>query len=170
MTMRIKKEFSCYVCGTKSQQTLVLSTNSMGSNDLDLRAPEMERSTIDSWIHRCPSCNYCSSNLSEKNDDAIVIIESQEYKNIIANKNIPQLASSFLALSFIQQKMNYYSNSARSSIHAAWICDDVKEDKIARLFRMRAIKLLGTAKILSQEFQQQKGAETPGRPNMLREC
>ncbi len=59
-TMSTFREFKkkCTICGTESKFNIITSTNSFGSPDLDLRPPEMRRSTMWLWIQRCPCCNY----------------------------------------------------------------------------------------------------------------
>ena len=42
----------CAVCGAKSTQVVVMSTNRLGSTDLDLRPPEMMSSTMRYWVLR----------------------------------------------------------------------------------------------------------------------
>ena len=59
-------ESVCYVCGKMSEQMVLVSTNQFGYPDLDLRPPEMERSTMDWWIEECPHCGYVAPDLSEK--------------------------------------------------------------------------------------------------------
>jgi hypothetical protein len=41
MTTMIEKAVECSICGEKSNHTVIRSTNSFGSHDLDRRPPEM---------------------------------------------------------------------------------------------------------------------------------
>ena len=59
MTTIFEEENHCSVCGSKSVQAVIRSTNTMGPPDLDTRPAEMERSTINYWIQTCPSCGFC---------------------------------------------------------------------------------------------------------------
>lgn len=66
MTTTVPHHSVCGVCGGISEQTGLQSTNAFGSPDLDLRPPEMERSTMCYWVQTCPQCGYCASDIAEK--------------------------------------------------------------------------------------------------------
>ena len=42
---------TCPICEHEFEIYQLASTNQMGSPDLDLRPPEMARSTMDTWTH-----------------------------------------------------------------------------------------------------------------------
>src|SRR5262245_66304931 len=65
MTSYHPRQVTCSVCGTSSRQDILTSTNIVGSPDLDLRPPEMKRSTMDAWLQECPNCGFVSGNLAE---------------------------------------------------------------------------------------------------------
>ncbi len=74
MTITFEIEKRCAVCGKVSKQIALMSTNAIGYSDLDMRPPEMERSTINTWIQICPSCGYRAldiSELIEKSSEAV---------------------------------------------------------------------------------------------------
>ena len=50
MTTLDERTSTCAICGGRSKQTVVASTNARGSPDLDLRPPEMQRSTMPYWV------------------------------------------------------------------------------------------------------------------------
>ena len=81
MTMIEPKEVKCPICNTIFEIYLLMSTNSMGSPDLDLRPPEMQRSTMDSWVHECPSCGYASVDFDLKPSVTREFIESESYQS-----------------------------------------------------------------------------------------
>ena len=83
MTLIFGNDVECAICGDISNQAEVLSTNTNGSSDLDTRPPEMERSNIEYEVQRCPSCGYCSSDLSICNENTKEIVESQRYKGFM---------------------------------------------------------------------------------------
>ena len=58
MTIIKDIETECSVCGETTEQPVLMSTNSWGYPDLDLRPPEMQRSTMHVWIQECPHCGY----------------------------------------------------------------------------------------------------------------
>ena len=81
MTMIEPKEVKCPICNTIFEIYLLMSTNSMGSPDLDLRPPEMQRSTMDSWVHECPGCGYASVDFDLKPSVTREFIESESYQS-----------------------------------------------------------------------------------------
>ncbi len=52
ITIRDEEQI-CAMCGAKSTHRGIMSTNAFGSPDLDLRPPEMERSTMGSILRGC---------------------------------------------------------------------------------------------------------------------
>ena len=66
MTMIYDKTKECVICGAQGEFGWILSTNKFGLPDLDLRPPEMYRSTINLWIQRCHGCGFCAPDISEK--------------------------------------------------------------------------------------------------------
>ena len=55
----------CAVCKHKSSATIVASTNAFGAPDLDMRPPEMRRSTMHFWVSTCPKCGYTASDIEK---------------------------------------------------------------------------------------------------------
>ena len=86
MTMISTKFQTCYVCGHRSSYELVASTNTFGSPDLDLRPPEMYRSTMHTWIQFCDNCGYSCPDISEGFLGVKSIINSKKYGPINKNK------------------------------------------------------------------------------------
>ena len=76
-------KLKCAVCGKNSQQKRLLSTNIQGFRDLDMRPPEMERSTIDTWVQRCPFCGYCAPEISELLSGAPEIVKTNSYQKLL---------------------------------------------------------------------------------------
>jgi hypothetical protein len=157
MTTMFEEEVECCICGEKSHHIDIGSSSSFGSPDLDTRPPEMQRSTIYHWIQRCPLCGYCSSDLSECYDNTKDIVYSKEYQIIIGSNLMPEMAASFLALSYEKKKQLEYSDSAWRAIHAAWICDDEEYGDASVICRKNAISLIETANVNSQKIADQFG-------------
>ena len=158
MTTMIEKAVECSICGEKSNHTVIRSTNSFGSPDLDTRPPEMLRSTINYQIQRCPSCGYCSTDLSECGDKTKEIVNSKEYQIIIGSGEVPKIAASFLALAYENEKQQKYSNSAWKTIHAAWVCDDENNFESSIKCRKQAVTLIEKAENHGQKIADQAGA------------
>ncbi len=142
MTLVFDSEKKCSVCGNPSVQYDIVSTNSFGSPDLDTRPPEMERSTIDYWVQRCPQCGYCSSAIDKKIEGSEKIITEGGYKDILSDKNFSALANSFRAKAYLYERLENNTNSAWAMIHAAWVCDGEKSKDSASQCRLKAFKLI----------------------------
>lgn len=158
MTTMFEEEVVCCICGEKINHMGIGSTNSFGSPDLDTRPAEMQRSTICHWIQRCHSCGYCSPDISECGDKTKEIINSKEYQNIIESSEVPEIAASFLALSYEKEKQQEYSDSAWRAIHAAWVCDDENNLVSSAKCRKQAVNLIKKAKNHGQIIADQAGA------------
>jgi len=153
-----EEEVKCHICGEKSNHAGVGSTNAFGPPDLDTRPPEMERSTIYCWIQRCPSCGYCSYNISECDNEVREIVTSKEYQNIVSDSEMPKVAASFLALSYQNEMQEKYHDSVWGAIHAAWICDDENNLESSTKCRKQAISLIEKSNNHNQKFTNQAGA------------
>jgi hypothetical protein len=151
-------DVECCVCGEISNEAVIASTNGFGSDDLDTRPPEMERSTIEFWIHRCPSCGYCSPDISKSSDNTKEIVGSKEYKEIIEGNERPVIAASFLALSYEREKQYNYAGAAWNAIHAAWFCDDKEDAEGSIACRKQAVYLIEKANEHKQKLSDKEGA------------
>ena len=63
----------CVLCDREYEYRELASTNAFGACDLDLRPPEMKRSTMPLWVEECPFCGYISSDVSKLPVDATEI-------------------------------------------------------------------------------------------------
>ena len=124
MTTYYTRTTICGVCSTSFEYSDISSTNSFGSPDLDTRPPEMQRSTINTWVQRCPGCGACAFDLSRLDNSAKSIIESPKYKEQLNNKEYSDLANYFLCKSIIEENLGQHVNATWSLIHGAWILDD----------------------------------------------
>jgi hypothetical protein len=152
MTTLFPQEETCFVCGKTSKHTVIGSTNTFGSPDLDLRPPEMQRSTITHWVQRCPSCGYCSSSISEGPAIAKQVVTQPEYIEQRDNPGFPALADSFLCWGLIQAADGGDANAGRAALDAAWICDDARAAEKADICRRKAIASFTGAKAKGQQF------------------
>jgi hypothetical protein len=130
---------TCAICNTSKAQLILYSTNSFGSPDLDLRPPEMQRSTMSTWVQKCSECGYCSTDISETTSHALETIESDAYRLIRDHKVFPDLAKSFLMLALLQEPTDQRV-ATQSRIHAAWVCDDSGDNALASECRILAVR------------------------------
>lgn len=132
----------CAVCGQESRHQVMGSTNSSGSSDLDLRPPEMARSTMPYWVQRCPECGYCNGSLDEKTSVDKEYLSSKEYKVLFANIPENSLATTFIRQARIAEKDKSYDNAMFAYLSAAWCCDDSNNFAGAKQCRLLALKVL----------------------------
>lgn len=168
MTTLHQKKAQCAVCGTEAEYTEIRSTNSFGSPDLDMRPPEMKRSTIFAWIQRCPGCGYCAPDVSKATSKTPSVVRSPEYVRQLADSTFPELANSFLCKSLLDVESAGYSEAAWSLIHAAWACDDAMKNIQARTCRSNAADMIGNAVENGQNITDQDGLDTAIRVDLLR--
>lgn len=143
MTTMDREVKKCAVCGSKHEYTVIMSTNSFGSPDLDLRPPEMQRSTMDLWVEECPDCGYVASDISDKPGRVTKEwLQSQAYVTCDGIRFRSELASEFYK-QFKICLLNRKTERAFCAIHqAAWACDDSKDVKNAIVCRDLAIPLI----------------------------
>ncbi|HEQ72654.1 MAG TPA: hypothetical protein ENN69_09210 [Spirochaetia bacterium] len=150
----------CAVCGVASTQIVVVSTNQMGSPDLDLRPPEMMRSTITYWVQQCPNCGYCAADLEESTDGADAVINSEPYRRQLEDPDFPPLANRFLCLGLLNLQAKNEKAAIYNMICAAWACDDAGADAAALKARaLAAAHILALTEIIDGYFMEQPGAD-----------
>jgi len=163
-----EKKKTCFLCGTESTHTGVISTASLGSTDLDSRPPEPERSSLSYWIHTCPSCRYCAPDLSEGEKTYEDVVKSDEYRKVLEDSAYPRLAGQFLCWSLLQESQNEFEKAGWGAIHAAWACDDAGFEEGATASRKRAAELLMKARKNGQWFAEDAGMEEAILVDLLR--
>ncbi len=132
----------CSVCKAASEQRCVYSTNRFGSPDLDLRPPEMERSTIRLWLMECPSCGFVNGDISEAMPGAAEAIALKDYKDLKVPGDRAGLMTRFLRHSFLRERTGGYRAAADSALCAAWCADDAGREAAAAGMRTRAADLI----------------------------
>jgi hypothetical protein len=158
----------CSVCGEKSTQTVVMTTNSSGSSDLDARPPEMQRSTIASWVQKCPACGYCAADIATLLKNAKDTVSSPAYKAQLSNADFPELANKFLCRMLIQDKAGESKAAIYSAICAGWASDDANMPSAATAARELGIKRLLDFNGNNEQYRTQKGADELLIADMLR--
>ena len=125
MTTMYQDTVKCYVCGKESNQTFLGSTNSFGSQDLDLRPPEMMRGTMAYWAHECPYCGYIAKNIDLGTAVTEAELAKRCYKEYLINLEDENIYKAFTVI-----------------LSAAWACDDAQDIGNAVLCRNLALDLI----------------------------
>jgi len=168
MTTIVHREARCCLCAMQSEFLVLASTNRMGSPDLDTRPPEMERSTMRTWVQQCPNCGYCASEVAAPRPEARAVVGTLEYKRQLDDPAFPPLANSFLCKALIESACGEYSAEAWAFIHAAWVCDDSDHLEQAIACRQRAVEAIARAEEHGQRLTEQEGAGTAILVDLLR--
>lgn len=169
MTTIYRKEVQCSLCKVTTEFTGIGSTNTFfGSEDLDTRPPEMMRSTMHTWVRRCPHCGYCASDISTSVPEAESIVKSKEYTDQLNDLEFPELANEFLCKAMIHGVTMDYKAASRALIHAAWTCDDHERPEQAQLCRNKAAAMLMLAEERGQQLVAQDGRSTAILIDLLR--
>ena len=138
MTTHFKKTIQCNVCGAENEYTCIGSTNTFGSQDLDTRPPEMQRSTIVASVQRCPFCGYCASEVDISCPEARTVVNTKEYKEQLNNPSYPDLANSFLCGAIVDRESRELAVATLALMRAAWACDDSGHVDQARVCRRKS--------------------------------
>ena len=155
MTTLFHEELTCALCGTKSEHTSVGSTNSLGSPDLDLRPPEMKRSTMPYWVQECPECGYAYSCIEEAASQADKTLYSDSYLAISAGPLNGSLAGRFLKASLVSEGASDTERAGNYALNAAWAADDGGDSDGAISYRIRASKLLVASLVGADDTSEQ---------------
>ena len=139
MSTPMKVSCKCFVCNHESNQTVLASTNRFGSPDLDLRPPEMERSTMHWWIQECPYCGYVAPRIKDKTTVDKSFLESEEYIGCSNYEFKSSLAKQFYKQYLINAADKNHRSAFHSALRAAWCCDDAIDCELAIVCRKLAL-------------------------------
>ena len=146
MTTILQQRVTCAVCGTESHVTVMGSTNQFGHSDLDLRPPEMARSTMGMWLQECPVCGYCDEHIGEVTWGARLIVESAAFADLRAGLGeLPQLARIFRTAAFIAAECGHHAEAFHHTLHEAWVHDDFGDTVRASAARLNAVDFMNLA-------------------------
>ena len=142
MTTLHTDRFTCAVCGTESEHTIVASTNQFGSPDLDLRPPEMARSTIAFWVQECPNCGYVAADISDATKLDPSLLTTERYLSFdgmpFGDDRQATLAKRFYKQYILAEDVEDDREALSALMHAAWVCDDDGNDEAGSLCRSKA--------------------------------
>ena len=133
----------CAVCGKEHIFTVVVSTSSFGSMDLDTRPPKMKRDTLKYEIQICDQCLYSNSDIETlfPNFDA-EMLKTPEYIEVANNPEIDTTAKAFFLAGLLQAYHENYREAGIYFLNAAWIFDDLNDHDLAVLARRQSHEFL----------------------------
>lgn len=141
MTTFCNTKYKCGLCGHKFTSQAIMSTNTFGSPDLDLRPPEMQRSTMRMWIAQCPKCGYVHFKIEKNGKKHKSYVKSDDYKTCEGANLLSELASNFYKCALILLRDDNKKEAYDAFLYAAWACDDHGDEEGSVLCRNKAIAL-----------------------------
>ena len=140
MTTLFPKTVTCSHCGEASEQTTIGSTNRVGTPDLDLRPPPMERNTIDHWLQDCPRCGYVASDISAVEEGLDGVLAGEDYRELamVAGPGRARVVSAFRRRSLIDMARGNHAAAGSAFLCAAWVADDGRDTATALACRRAA--------------------------------
>ena len=142
MSTFYRESFTCAVCGKEDQYGVVGSTNAFGSADLDLRPPEMERSTMPAWVQQCPRCGYAAECVDRPTTVTIEFLKRPEYLSCDGIEFRSGLAARFYRQYMVGLHDNDKQTAFNALLHAAWACDDSEDSVNATACRLKSLPIL----------------------------
>ena len=133
---------TCAVCGNTHPYSVIASTNAFGSSDLDLRPPEMKRSTMILWVQECPDCGYVAGSVEDETTVTREFLKRPEYLTCDGRRPDSNLAARFYKHYLISLHDEQTRTAFFAVLHAAWACDDSGDAANARAFRLLSLSLL----------------------------
>lgn len=174
MTMMENFPYTCSVCGGTTSFQTVISTNAFGSADLDLRPPEMQRSTMPAWVQTCPHCGFAAGQISRETSATREFLASAEYASLTdvtgdaPKATLPVLAREFYMASKCDLADGNDVAATHDLLHAAWACDDAGDAAAgyARRFRVMSADLF--EEMLAEVDAEEADDDDGGQPEAIR--
>ena len=130
---------TCSVCGMERVYTSC-SYFAFGPPDLDQRPPEMGRSTMKYWVHRCPYCGYVAGDVSDSCPVNWRFFRTAAYRTCNWRFFLSPLAKKFYRQYLIAMQAGYDADAYYAALHAAWACDDAHDLRNAKYCRELAVQ------------------------------
>ena len=141
MSKIVQMEIKCFVCGRESKQDVLLSSNTFfGSRDLDLRPPDMMRSTMGIWVQECPHCGYISGSLKSKTAVTEAWLKDKAYRTCGKRVFRSELAKRFFKHHTVCIEDDDHRGAFFALLYAAWASDDKGDLANAEYCRKRALE------------------------------
>jgi hypothetical protein len=150
MTTIFEEEVTCGVCGHKQTVTELGSTNTFGSMDLDTRPPDMQRSTMDMWVHECEGCGFVAPELLTVRPSDASVVATSGYRAALDDGQRSRLANRFVCCALLDEAAGELATAGWRRLHAAWVCDDHEADEAAQALRRAAVALFERGRAAGQ--------------------
>lgn len=141
MTTINAEKCTCGNCGATVFVRVVTSTNAMGYPDLDLRPPEMKRSTMQYWVQECRECGYVNRKIETDATPYKELIASDEYVNCGGYGFNNPLTRRFYKSALIAVADGDFDAAFSAFLNAARASDDSLDIEEAIICRKKAISV-----------------------------
>lgn len=169
MTTYAGTEVVCGNCSRAFTHQTLASCYNASSPDLDTRPSEMARSTMHSWIQRCPNCGFCAVDASKFDGRCREILLSDDYQNALRGGNdTPKLPVAFHCAAMLYEACGDRASAGWEHLHLAWIYDDTKQSDLALNHRNKAADLFLSILNNGESFSSQDGASEAIVTDVLR--
>jgi hypothetical protein len=169
MTYIEPETVSCAVCGHTKEITEILSTYYSGCSDMDCRPPELARGCIYWAINYCEKCGYAAYDLTTP-PQYPEILRSKEYRSVLNHKWLSVHTKAYLCNAFILRAENELTAAARSTISAAWVCDDSGYWQGSTDYRLQALRLIEAAHTQGQLMTDNPASDMVLVSDLFRRC
>lgn len=147
------------MCSSENEIASLLELESSEPPDFDTRPGEPVRSTISAWVNCCLVCGYCAADISVPHAKAAEVVQSELYRETLADETLPHKARQFLCYASLLDKLREHADAGWSCLHAAWVCDDADDSYAASRCRDQAIEYWKRGKHAGQAFSDDLASE-----------
>jgi hypothetical protein len=138
MTTYDTRKLRCHCCGKASDQSVLMSSNSFGSRDLDQRPPEMMRSTMASWLQECSFCGYVATDIGKDDATARAFVGTPAFQALCADPSPDPISRRFLVRAALDAQGGDTESAFTHTLAVAWIADDASRPSDATALRLKA--------------------------------
>lgn len=138
MTTYDTRKPRCHCCSKASKQSVLMSSNSFGSRDLDQRPPEMMRSTMASWLQECRFCGYVATDIGKDDAAARAFVGTPAFQALCADPSPDPVTRRFLARAALDAHGGDAESAFTHTLAAAWVADDSGRLSDATALRLKA--------------------------------
>jgi hypothetical protein len=138
MTTYDTRKLRCHCCGKSSKQSVLMSSNSFGSRDLDQRPPEMMRSTMASWLQECRFCGYVATDIGKDDAAARDFVGTSAFQALCADPSPDPVTRRFLVRAALDAHGGDTESAFTHTLAAAWVADDSDRSSDATALRLSA--------------------------------
>lgn len=129
MTTCDERTVKCANCGKKQKVSMLMSTNTMGPCDFDLRPAPMKRYTLSMCIEFCEKCEYGSHDIGSISEKGKDVLGTKEYHDFIHSFVESKTVMAYLGDYYIKKEEGRYREAYYAMKSVSWLLDDKRSAK-----------------------------------------